>query len=487
MVEWEACSLPQQLFLAATEFELFYGGAKGGGKSEVAVILPIQQVQHPEFRALLLRETWDELKYLQDRCAALYPGLGASYHGGRNQWTFPSGAFVELGYYAGPEHINRYQGRGWTLIVYDELGNLAEESAWDLLIAEIRTVHPDLVNMARGTGNPGGKGHGWLKRRFIVPTNGGQDLYRTKSGTMRRFIAAKLSDNQYLMRDARYVSQLENLPEVRREMLLHGNWDAAEGLALTELNRDKHLVPPFPKRPDGFYDLPSHWLSFGGFDWGFMHPWCFVWLAVGPDETTYVVDSVHGHKMAPWEIAQRIKESVPIVGPGALRYIHAGRDTFDELKARGENTPAIAEHFAQYGIYCDKANVSRKFGLNNMREYLKWRGLSGSQYPRLKICKTPGNQRLFDCLEVMVIDPDNVEDALKIDAVDGEGGDDPYDSLRYALASRPITPAEPRTKTPFNPNVDPISIEELMGSVEQGGTYSNASENGSFSGLPDGF
>jgi len=470
--QWSPCSRPQQLFLAAPEFEVFYGGAKGGGKSEVAVVLPLQQITHPEFRCLLLRERWDELKYLQQRCKNLYPALGATYHGGNNQWTFPSGAFVEIGYYAGEQDINRYQGRGWSAIIYDELGNLSEERAWELLIAEIRTPHKDLVLMARGTGNPGGKGHGWLKRRFIVPTNNGETVYETPSGTLRRFIPARLSDNIYLMRDRRYVSQLETLPEVRREMLLHGNWDAADGLALTELSRDKHFCPPFPHDETGKYAIPDHWLKFGGFDWGFIHPWCFTWLAVSPTGVTYVVNTIHGHKQNPKEIADRIRESVPI---HTLSYIHAGRDTFDELRARGESTPSIAEHFMTAGIRCDRANISRKFGLNNMREYLKWRGLENKdpmtpEFPRLRICKTPGNAKLFDCLETMVIDPDDVEDALKLDAVDSEGGDDPYDALRYALASRPITPADKKHRMPENRDRDEVELDDLLADAMESGS-----------------
>ena len=52
---------------------------------------------------------------------------------------------------------------------------------------------------------------------------------------------------------------------------------------------------------------------------------------------------------------------------------------------------------------------------------------------------TPGNRKCFVALETMIINPDDPEDVLKINAdpITGEGGDDFYDETRYALASRP--------------------------------------------------
>ena len=60
--------------------------------------------------------------------------------------------------------------------------------------------------------------------------------------------------------------------------------------------------------------------------------------------------------------------------------------------------------------------------------------------------RTPGNLWWFDQLETMVCDPGDPEDVLKVGANrdTGEGGDDGYDCLRYAMSSRP-PPARPNT------------------------------------------
>jgi hypothetical protein len=59
--------------------------------------------------------------------------------------------------------------------------------------------------------------------------------------------------------------------------------------------------------------------------------------------------------------------------------------------------------------------------------------------PALRFMDTPGNRWLFEQLQAMVVDEDDMEDVLKVDsnAETGEGGDDGYDALRVGMASRP--------------------------------------------------
>ena len=241
------------------------------------------------------------------------------------------------------------------------------------------------------------------------------------------------------------------LPEVTRRQLLDGDWSAGEGMALSELNRDVHLVPPF--------DVPPHWYQWGAFDWGFNHPFAVGWLAADTDGNAYLVDSVVGRRLLPHEIAQRIVDHMPVK---QLRKFVAGHDCWNEVKARGENTPSIAEQFRQEGILLHKANISRASGLNNMRRYLTYRP---GQTPRFRIMDTPTNRRVFETLESMVVDPDDMEDALKVDADEyGQGGDDAYDMVRYGLAARPLVgKPEPTEDLPLSdPRVLAAEREQRM-------------------------
>jgi hypothetical protein len=123
--------------------------------------------------------------------------------------------------------------------------------------------------------------------------------------------------------------------------------------------------------------------------------------------------------------------------------VYAGHDCWAVRRAHGENTPTVAETFLEYGITLIKASIDRVQGLNNLREYVKWQGPGDVVWqPKLLIFDTPGNRRTFEALESMMVDPDDLEDVVKRDAdpETGEGGDDPYDMVRYGLAARRLTP-----------------------------------------------
>ena len=54
----------QTEFLAASEREVLYGGAAGGGKSYAMLAVPLRYMGHPAFSGLLLRHTTEELREL---------------------------------------------------------------------------------------------------------------------------------------------------------------------------------------------------------------------------------------------------------------------------------------------------------------------------------------------------------------------------------------------------------------------------------------
>ena len=61
-VVFEPNSGPQTDFLASSEREVFYGGARGGGKSYAMLVDPLRYCHKGHHRALLLRRTMPELR-----------------------------------------------------------------------------------------------------------------------------------------------------------------------------------------------------------------------------------------------------------------------------------------------------------------------------------------------------------------------------------------------------------------------------------------
>ena len=91
---------PQTDFLAASETDVLYGGAAGGGKSYAMLVDPLRYAHRAAHRALILRRSMPELRELIDKSRELYPKAfpGCKYKEVEKLWNFPSGAKIEFGF-----------------------------------------------------------------------------------------------------------------------------------------------------------------------------------------------------------------------------------------------------------------------------------------------------------------------------------------------------------------------------------------------------
>lgn len=423
-------------------FELFLGGAKGPGKTQLLIAMALRQVDKPAYKAVLCRTTFNEVQELIDRATVLYAKLPDPpvWNGKLSRFMFRSGAWIAFGYMEDEKDAEQWQGKEICFFGWDEFGKAKSPRAYELMLAELRCKDPTVHVQAVTTGNPGQRNHGYIKKRFIMPCgeNGGIVFYRfrlpngmtvTKS---RQWIPGKVWDNPIFARDPQYLSTLFSMNERDRKYLLLGSWDNPDGLAFSELDARIHIARPFA--------VPDHWPMWGGHDWGFAHPWCFTYVASDEDGGLWVVDTVWGRKDKDSQIAQRIKARTPV---HRINPIYAGSDVFAQHRARIEeaDAPATAERYLAEGLTVINANTDRGLGARTLREAFAWReiGPDGTDAdPRLRFMDTVGNRRLFAQCESMVMDPDDPEDVLKVDANEkGEGGDDGYDTLRYAIHSRP--------------------------------------------------
>lgn len=358
--------------------------------------------------------------------------------------TWANGSRTLFGYLERDDDVYRYQGSAYDLMIFEEATHYSWFQVSWLTRNRLRSSVAGTTPFAVYPSNPGNIGHAWYKRLFI-DRNFRPDLNEDPNDYA--FVPARVTDNDVLLdRDPKYLARLNSLPEPLRSQLKDGDFEAGAGLALPDLRRDTHLIAAFP--------VPEHWQRFGSFDWGYQHPFVFSDFAVSEDGVVYLVDTVIGRHLKDREIIERIQDST--LAWERFKYTVAGHDCWNEIKAR-DTQPTTAERFSQAGLPLVRANTSRVSGLRNLREYVALVG--ENQEPRFKIMDTPANREVYSCLEGMVVDPDNMEDALKVDADEyGQGGDDPYDLVRYGLASRPITskaaPPEPLPTENFDPGID---------------------------------
>lgn len=424
---------PQTEFLAATEKEVLYGGARGGGKSYSLIVDPLRYCHKAKHRALVIRKTMPELRdmiaHAHDLYRKAFPEV--KWKEQEKVFTFPSGARIEFGYAENEQDATRYQGQAYTWIGVDEIGLYASDRILTLLKGSLRSVDPEIPTFIRMTCNPGGPGMHWIKEHFIDAADWNTTFYlpvEQPDGSTdyisRRFIPAKLSDNPFLTRTADYRNMLLSLPDKLKKMWLEGRWDVVEGAAFEEFDPSIHVIEPF--------DIPTSWPKFRSCDWGFSQPFCVLWYTVDYENTIYVYREFYGKGLTADIFAQRVM---------ALQegeYVQYGVMDSSVWARRGDVGPPVPEIMRQNGCLwrpSDRSPGSRRNGKMEVHRRLRiFQDETGKLNTKLKIFRNCRN--LIRTLPVLPLDENDLED------IDTTAEDHAYDSLRYGLMSRPIDPVK---------------------------------------------
>lgn len=260
---------PQQDAYASEATILGYGGAAGGGKSDLGIGLALTSHQ----KTAIFRQNGTELVAIVDRVAAI-----VGHRDGLNQTTGvwrtkrPGGSKIQLefGSFPNPDDEKKYQGRDHDLLHFDEAQNMRERAV-RFLLGWLRTVDPDQRCRAVLTFNPPTSAVGrwvisffapWLDRTHRNPAKPGElrwfttldgadvevdgpDRFDHKGESItpqsRTFIPSRVSDNPYLA-GTEYEAQLQSLPEPLRSQMLKGDFEAG-------------------MEDDPWQTIPTHWVE----------------------------------------------------------------------------------------------------------------------------------------------------------------------------------------------------------------------------------
>lgn len=427
MIEIKIALQPKQrIFMETIENKpiVFYGGAKGGGKSKgLQLIMLYRRFKYAGSHGAIFRRTYPELEGNHIRpLFESYPQLREYWSESKKLLSLPNGSTLQFCHCNNETDVDLYQGREFHDLAIDEAGQWTE-GMFRKLLGSNRSSKEGIKPRAILTGNPGGVGHGWLKRLFV------ERRYNVREEPDDyAFIQALVDDNEALMAtDPDYVRRLEAEPnEALRKAFRYGDWNVFAGQFFQEISRDIHVVKSF--------DIPKHWNRFGSYDFGFNHPAAFGWFANDEDGNTYLYRELI---QSGQRVDQFAKQLNGYADTAQCYPIVAGLDcwtTRNVLKSDA-NPPTIAEEFQTHGLLLSRAVTDRIQGAAQVRSYLALRG--ETKRPRFYLFDTcPAS---FDALSRMIHDPDRVEDVLKVNASEGDplSGDDAYDMVRYGLMSRP--------------------------------------------------
>jgi hypothetical protein len=440
----------QRRVLAIPEqIDLFLGGGRGGGKSWAIGLLILRHcAQYRErARVLYLRRTYgglmDFVMVLQELFAKAYP-QGFRYNGSEHVFRLPDGGYVELGQLDDFASYSRYQGRSFTLLVFDEAGQYASPDLLDLMRSNLRGSKeiPLRVVMAA---NPAGAGHHWLARRYVFKAAPWTEFIEEKSG--RTWISAPSTflDNSEIDQD-QYRAQLESSCPADPELLrawLEGDWAVARGAYFAEcLEESRVAVDPWPNIPTHIVTdrngprevMWDHWLAH---DFGSSAPSATYLMARSPGaefrgkfyprDSVIVVDELVAHqrdnlnKGLGWTAAITAEAIIDFCKPWGVKPRGVADDA---IFGKTGHTGSIADEFAAKGVtFFPAKKADRISGWQKMRRMLADAGKP--DLPGLYVTRT--------CEYFWATVPYLARDQKRVEDVDSTGPDHGADAVRYGL------------------------------------------------------
>jgi hypothetical protein len=257
MTEELQCSPFQNRVLSIPEdLDIFLGGGRGGGKDYAIALLILRHIEQHRSKAriLYLRQTYKGLADFELVCRELFGlvyGTDARYNGQDHVWRFPNGAYMELAQLESQADYGKYQGRSFTLLVVSEAGQYATPDLLDLMRSNLRGPKTIPLRMIVAA-NPGGPGHYWIARRYVLRSRPWVPFLEEKSKREWIHAPSTFLDNPFIDQAA-YRAQLESACPTDPELLrawLEGDWHVARGAYFAPvLEESRNMVGPFESVP----------------------------------------------------------------------------------------------------------------------------------------------------------------------------------------------------------------------------------------------
>jgi hypothetical protein len=443
---WSPQPGPQTDLVTCPIFEVFYGGARGGGKTEASIGDWFSHAgQYGENASgLFVRRKLTQLVDIIKRFKRYGAKIGARWFEQKKELHMPNGAILKFAYLESNEDAEEYQGHEYTRIYVEEVTNFPFPDPIMMLKGTLRSAAGVPCGI-RLTGNPGGPGHHWVKNRYIDPNPKGYQVIREEeeismpdgsvllTAIERVFIPARLQDNRKLLEnDPTYVLRLRQTgSETLVKAWLEGNWDGVDGTYFSEFDENKHVIR-------GNLILPRHLTRFRALDWGSAKPFSVGWYVVSDGTFGFAKGAlIRYQEWYGWTGKPNtgLKMSANLVGQGIVKRDEGAPISYgvaDPSIFANNGGPSIAEMMLVEKCSWFRGDNARQAGWEQIRKRLA----SGEDQRSTLLLFHESCENAIRTLPYLQHDEKNPED------LDTDAEDHAADEIRYACMSRPLTKTE---------------------------------------------
>jgi hypothetical protein len=464
-IVWRPQAGPQKALIDCPIPEIFYGGARGGGKTDGVLGKwgLKSEAYGPDFNAVFFRKELPMLEDAIERSQQIYGPIGGVWSEYKKTWRMPHGGRIRFRPLERVADAGKYQGQNITDVCVEEAGNYADPRPIDMMNGVLRSA-TGIPTQLLLTGNPGGAGQLWIKHRYVDPCPSGMRvLMRTlPNGSDHKyvFIPSKVQNNKILMKnDPDYINRLYLVGS--KELVrawLEGDWNAVEG-AYFDCWTDKMVIRPC--------SLPEHWTRFRSFDWGSARPFSVGWWAVASEDYEhsdgFIIPKNALVRYREWYGASEpnvgLKLTAEQIGEGIK-----SREQ-DEVISYGVADPAT---FAQDG---GPSHIERMMavGCKNWRradnKRITEKGhLGGWDQMRQRMQGEDDKPMIYcfnTCVDSIRTIPVLQHDNNKPEDLDTASEDHAADEWRYACMSRPYTRPTPQKTSPIT-TLNELTLNQLL-------------------------
>ncbi len=488
VIGWKPWDGGQALALSCPAWELLLEGNRGGGKTEVALVLfsrHCNQGYGLAWRGIIFAKKYKQLDDVVAKAKRLFKKIApeARFMSSKADYKFvwPDGEELLLRIGSTIEDYWEYHGQEFPFIHFEELTRWPNDEFYEAMKSCCRSPVEGIPLRFMANTNPFGAGHHWVKARFIklpdgtpIPRN---RIIRTTNiielptgetleiKSTRACIHIDLMDNAAIMEhNPEYLAKLNGISnKALRSAWFEGDWDIEVGGFLAGFwEKKKHIIP----RLDPL-KIPHHWPRWRSMDWGSAKPYSVGWYTMDHDGRVIRYRELYGYggkpdtgtRESPGEVAKKILAAEEKERRAGIKFNKNPADSAIYANTTGQKADdgkeiTVGKLFADAKVRwvpAKKGAGSRISGAQVVLEALK----NGT------FVVTEDCHHFIRTVPVLEPDPDNWDD------VDTDQEDHVWDEFRYSLTSRRTKPTKSKGVSDSTPQPGTLAWLEMLDKIEQ--------------------